>query len=1046
MIYKLKITNYDEVFGEKPLFKESQILSKSGNIYLMDATSDEVIKFLKYYSDQSEIFNPLDYLIKFVCCSTDDIVDYVNDILYLEDYSIYLTDYYYNTAKQTIDYFTVDWSLMEFNKNTYKIQLLTTPTTFGAAETITKTIKPLTSLYGLFTGLNTFTTKNGDSAGFDRFNGDLSKWDTSMITDMSYMFCGSIFLGDISKWNTSNVTNMEGMFSMNVISIPDDNETLLQPYYCGYTHYDNPPYNYRVSTVEKPSTYVDKINIIDIANWNTSKVTNMRGMFANSYFYKDLSRWNTSNVTDMSYMFSYLAGNGMSADDNGPNARIIGDLSKWNTSNVTNMAFMFTGSKFNSDVSKWDVSNVKDMSCMFKSTRFVGDTSDWDVSNVVSSYDMFAYTHDSSSSDDVNRVLSKWNLLDTNSLITQKYNIKECIAKNNNAFVINSLGKTNSPLNDEFTQVGLTDTIRKYLNQQSEITEDELKTKMRCNLTKVGSQYKYFGDTEKPFTKGDTFVFTINGVIVPRDESTEDFSDGRIYDYNVCGICEYLYSLTSNDSPYLIFRIKTCSDITFENLLLMCIDTDSLQEPNNINNSLSYYSNSYRFKNYSIIMLFRDNNLIDPAYIYVDDVMNYVDAVINLHSNTEANYEYCKKLINLENVAYDVTPRYYKYTTYDSNNNELLNGTCMVKYCTVIGQKGRNCITVVLLNGNGSYDVANKVLFMNNFADFDSYLYKGIKYMVKDENDTPIIISFGDATTAPEKLLANNYYDYTIAFRSQEITGICKATDGNAYYTNIIIRSSTASGFINKTLCIPALINNAESYNLYCYEDNSWNDYGTIKLSLSSDYKILHKSDIQDTSITEYTIESNVVNIDDDTFTDCQNLTKITICSQMVLDNLSKTWLGRLPKILSCQIILSDDITYITADAFKYSKIYSLTMTDSVTSIGHDAFNRCSNVTAITLSKSITAIESWTFVNCNALLSLDIPESVTTIGDHAFDTRGGLKSITFRRTESIDSSTFISSLPGATIIYVPESALETYKTAWSAYTNRIQAIPTSTEN
>ena len=1045
MIYKLRITNYDEVFGEKPLFKESQILSKSDNIYLMDAASNEVINFLDYYSQQSEIFNPLDYLIKFVCCSTDDIVDYVNDILYLEDYSIYLTDYYY-TANQTIptiDYFTVDWSLMEFNKNTYKIQLLTTPITDELAKpitkTITKTIKPLTSLYGLFTGLNTFTTKNGDSAGFDRFNGDLSKWDTSMITDMSYMFCGSIFLGDISKWNTSNVTNMEGMFSMNVISIPGDNETLLQPYYCGYTHYDNPPYNYSVSTVEKPSTYIDKINIIDIANWNTSKVTNMRGMFANSYFYKDLSRWNTSNVTDMSYMFSYLNNNGMSADDNGPNARIIGDLSKWNTSNVINMAFMFTGSKFNSDVSKWDVSNVKDMSCMFKSTRFVGDTSDWDVSNVVSSYDMFTHTNDPSSSDDVNRVLSKWNLLDTNSLITQKYNIKECIAKNNNAFVINSLGKTNSPLNDEFTHVGLTDTVRKYLNQQSEITEDELKAKMRCNLTKVGSQYKYFGDTEKPFTKGDTFVFTINGVITPRDESTEEFNDARIY--NVCGICEYLYSLTSNDLPFLIFRIKTCSDITFENLLLMCIDTDLLQEPNNINNSLSYYSNSYRFKNYSIIMLFRDNNLIDPVYISISG-----DSVINLHPNTEANYEYCKKLINLEDVAYDVTPQYYKYTTYDSNDNELLNGTCMVKYCTLIGQTYINCIIVVLLNGNGSYDVANKVLFMNNYANFDSYLYKGIKYMVKDENDTPIIISFGDATTAPEKLLANNYYDYTIAYGSQEITGICEATDGNAYYTNIIIRSSTNSGFTNKVLCIPALINNAESYNLYCYEYNSWNDYGTIKLSLNSDYKILHKSDIQDTSITEYTIESDVVSIDDSTFIDCQNLTKITICSQRVLDNLSKTWLGRLPKILSCQIILSDDITHIAADAFKYSRMYSLTMTDSVTSIGHDAFNSCSNVTAITLSKSITAIESWTFVNCNDLLSLDIPESVTTIGNHAFDTRGDLKSITFRRTEPIDSSTFIGSLPSATIIYVPESALETYKTAWSAYANRIQAIPTSTEN
>ena len=42
-----------------------------------------------------------------------------------------------------------------------------------------------------------------------------------------------------------------------------------------------------------------------INNFNTSKVTNMAGMFQSCYEleYLDLSNFDTSNVTDMSYMF-----------------------------------------------------------------------------------------------------------------------------------------------------------------------------------------------------------------------------------------------------------------------------------------------------------------------------------------------------------------------------------------------------------------------------------------------------------------------------------------------------------------------------------------------------------------------------------------------------------------------------------------------------------------------------------------------------------------------------------------------------------------------
>ena len=46
------------------------------------------------------------------------------------------------------------------------------------------------------------------------FNGDISEWDVSNVTNMSHIFneCKS-FNKDISNWDVSNVTNMYRMFN-----------------------------------------------------------------------------------------------------------------------------------------------------------------------------------------------------------------------------------------------------------------------------------------------------------------------------------------------------------------------------------------------------------------------------------------------------------------------------------------------------------------------------------------------------------------------------------------------------------------------------------------------------------------------------------------------------------------------------------------------------------------------------------------------------------------------------------------------------------------
>ncbi|MBU6400317.1 MAG: leucine-rich repeat protein, partial [Verrucomicrobia bacterium] len=86
-------------------------------------------------------------------------------------------------------------------------------------------------------------------------------------------------------------------------------------------------------------------------------------------------------------------------------------------------------------------------------------------------------------------------------------------------------------------------------------------------------------------------------------------------------------------------------------------------------------------------------------------------------------------------------------------------------------------------------------------------------------------------------------------------------------------------------------------------------------------------------------------------------------------------------------------VTDIGDFAFAYATMTSLTIPDSVLTVGADAFNGCWNLASVALGTHLTRIGYGAFENCPALTSVRIPASVSEIGEVPFAGDGNLEAI-----------------------------------------------------
>ena len=135
-----------------------------------------------------------------------------------------------------------------------------------------------------------------------------------------------------------------------------------------------------------------------------------------------------------------------------------------------------------------------------------------------------------------------------------------------------------------------------------------------------------------------------------------------------------------------------------------------------------------------------------------------------------------------------------------------------------------------------------------------------------------------------------------------------------------------------------------------------------------------------------------VTSIGDEAFYNCTGLTKINWNAENVNDFPygSTIFYNAGTSGSGIDVVFGDNVKRIPANAFYISdssyspKIKSVTIGNSVTSIGDHAFNSCTGLTSVTIGNSVTSIGFCAFCDCTGLTNITIPDSVTSIGGSAF--------------------------------------------------------------
>ncbi len=199
-------------------------------------------------------------------------------------------------------------------------------------------------------------------------------------------------------------------------------------------------------------------------------------------------------------------------------------------------------------------------------------------------------------------------------------------------------------------------------------------------------------------------------------------------------------------------------------------------------------------------------------------------------------------------------------------------------------------------------------------------------------------------------------------------------------------------------------------YKVTAIDDYAFESCDTLKsVTIPYGVKTIGNACFTNSTLTSISIPSSVTDIGLLAFSDCEDLTSISVNSSNnyyytdsygVLFTKNKSELIQYPsgntrtsysipsgvKVINQysfwgsvnlkSIVIPSGVTQILDRTFtRCTSLTSITIPNSVTSLGNHAFNGCTALTSFSISRYVTQLGEWTFVNCTSLKSISVNSS-----------------------------------------------------------------------
>ena len=192
-------------------------------------------------------------------------------------------------------------------------------------------------------------------------------------------------------------------------------------------------------------------------------------------------------------------------------------------------------------------------------------------------------------------------------------------------------------------------------------------------------------------------------------------------------------------------------------------------------------------------------------------------------------------------------------------------------------------------------------------------------------------------------------------------------------------------------------------------------------------------------SLTSVTIPESVTSLGEGVFAGCTELTSIEVAagnayydSRGGCNAIIETSSNIL--VAGCvNTVVPNGITSIGYGAFERSKLTTLRLPSSVTSIGQYAYAYCDGLTAITIPDNVTTLGDYAFGYCKNLTLAIIPKGVTYIGQMAFFQCSNLGYVVSRiQSPFAFGLNAFRDIPEGCVLIVPKGTRDAYlRTGWT---------------